>query len=99
MGMAQKHEGTRAPGPCSAGVVERPTYNAAVSKNDITYLVTAGAVVIGLGVYIALILRPAWTSYGRLLERIAAAFLSLYVLAVFIGIGVIGGLAAVYFWG
>lgn len=74
-------------------------YNAAVSKTDITYLLVAGAGVIGVGVYAGLILRPAWTSYGRLWERLAAAFLSLYVLAVFLGIGIIGGLLAVYFWG
>ena len=42
---------------------------------------------------------PAWSSYSRLWERLAAAVLSLYVLAVLIGVGVAGALAVVYFWG
>jgi hypothetical protein len=54
-------------------------------------------VVIGLAVYIGLILRPAWTAYTRIWERMAAAVLSLYVLAVLIGAGVAGALAAIYF--
>jgi hypothetical protein len=46
-----------------------------------------------------LILVPAWTSYSRLWERVAASILSLYVLAVLIGIGVAGALVIIYFWG
>ena len=55
--------------------------------------------VIGLALYVGLILRPAWTAYSRLWERLAAAVLSLYVLAVLVGAGVAGALAVVYFWG
>ena len=54
---------------------------------------------LGLGLYAGLILRPAWISYSRLWERLAATVLSLYVLAVLVGVGVVGALAAVYFWG
>jgi hypothetical protein len=32
-------------------------------------------------------------------ERVAASVLSLYVLAVLVGIGVAGALAVVYYWG
>jgi hypothetical protein len=46
-----------------------------------------------------LILAPAWTSYSRLWERLAASVLSLYVLALLVGLGVAGALAVVYFWG
>jgi hypothetical protein len=62
-------------------------------------LVGGGAGVIGLGLYAGLILRPAWISYTRLWERLAATVLTLYVLAVLVGVGVAAALAAVYFWG
>ena len=45
------------------------------------------------------ILVPAWTSYSRMWERLAATVLSLYVLGVLIGVGAGAALAAVYFWG
>jgi hypothetical protein len=62
-------------------------------------LVAGGAGVIGLGLYAGLILRPAWISYTRLWERLAATVLTLYVLAVLVGVGVVAALVAVYFWG
>ena len=69
-----------------------------MSGTSITYLVCACAGVFGLFAYAGLILVPAWTAYSRLWERLAAAFLSLYVLAALIGVGVLGGLALIYFW-
>jgi hypothetical protein len=70
-----------------------------MSRTTINYLVGGGAVLVGLGLYAGLILAPAWTSYSRLWERLAASVLTLYVLAVLVGIGVLGALAGVYFWG
>jgi len=70
-----------------------------MSRTAINELVAGGAGVIGLGLYTGLILRPAWTAYSRLWERVAAAVLSLYVLALLVGAGVAGALVAVYFWG
>ena len=70
-----------------------------MSRSQINELVAGATAVIGLAVYAGLILRPAWTAYSRLWERLAAAVLSLYVLAVFVGAGVAGALAVVYFWG
>ena len=70
-----------------------------MSRTTINYLVGGGAVVIGLGLYAGLILAPAWTSYSRLWERMAASVLTLYVLAVLVGVGVLGALAGVYLWG
>jgi hypothetical protein len=70
-----------------------------MSRSTINELVAGGAAVLGLALYAGLILRPAWTSYSRLWERLAATVLSLYVLAVLVGAGVAGALAAVYFWG
>jgi len=70
-----------------------------MSRTAINELVGACAVVFGVALYAGLILVPAWNSYSRTWQRIAATVLSLYVLAVLIGVGVVGALAAVYFWG
>jgi hypothetical protein len=70
-----------------------------MSRAALNELVAGGAGVIGLALYGVLILRPAWVSYSRLWERLAATVLSVYVLAVLVGVGVVGALAAVYFWG
>jgi hypothetical protein len=69
-----------------------------VSNESITYLVAACAGVFGLAAYVAFILVPAWVSYSRIWERVAAAFLSLYVLAAFVGLGALGGASIVWFW-
>lgn len=69
-----------------------------MSNQSITYLVAAACGVFGLAAYVGLILAPAWTAYSRLWERAAAAFLSLYALLAFLGIGVAAGLAVVWFW-
>ncbi len=70
-----------------------------VSTNDITYLVAACAGVFGFALYVGLILVPAWGSYSRVWERVAATVLSLYVLGVLVGAGVLAALLAVYLWG
>jgi hypothetical protein len=46
--------------------------------------------------YVGLILVPAWTSYGRWWERLAASFLTLYILATMLGVGVALGLAIIW---
>jgi O-antigen ligase len=70
-----------------------------MSTTDITDLVAVCAGVFGLALYVGLILVPAWGSYSRVWERLAASILSLYVLGVFVGAGVLAALAVVYFWG
>jgi hypothetical protein len=70
-----------------------------MSRTDVNDLVALCAGVFGLALYIGLILVPAWSSYSRLWERLAASILSLYVLTVLVGAGVAGALAVVYFWG
>ena len=70
-----------------------------LSRTTINELVLGGAGLIGLGLYFAYILVPAWNSYSRMWERLAATVLSLYVLGVLVGVGVGCALAAVYFWG
>jgi O-antigen ligase len=69
-----------------------------MSNEAVTYLVAACAGVFGLAAYVGLILVPAWTAYSRAWERAAAAFLSLYVLVAFVGVGAVGGAAIVWFW-
>lgn len=48
--------------------------------------------------YLIFILYPSWASYGRMWERIAAGFLSLFILATVLGAGIgVGiGVIAVY---
>jgi len=70
-----------------------------MSRTSINDLVAVCAGTFGLALYAGLILVPTWASYSRLWERVAATVLSLYVLAVLVGVGVVAALAAVYFWG
>lgn len=69
-----------------------------MSNEAVTYLVAGSCGVFILAAYVGLILLPAVTAYSRLWERAAAAFLSLYVLVAFVGVGVAGGAAIVWFW-
>jgi hypothetical protein len=69
-----------------------------MSRTAITDLIALCAGVFSLALFATLILAPALSSYARIWERLAAGILSLYVLAVFVGIGVLGGLAVVYYW-
>lgn len=66
-----------------------------MTSSTTTELVIGGAVLVGLALYGVTILLPAWTAYTRLWERLVAALLSLYVLAVFVALGVAGGVAFV----
>ena len=70
-----------------------------MSRTAINDLVAVCAGTFGFALFAGLILIPAWTSYTRLWERLAATVLSLYVLVVLVGVGVAGALAVVYFWG
>ncbi|HEV7751331.1 MAG: hypothetical protein JWR30_3395 [Conexibacter sp.] len=69
-----------------------------MSNQSVTYLVAACCGVFALSAYVAFILVPAWTAYSRVWQRMAAAVLSLYVLAAFAAVGVAGGAAIVWFW-
>ena len=69
-----------------------------MTNEQVTYMVVAVCGVLVLAAYVALVLLPAWTSYTRVSERIGAAFLSLYVLLSFVGLGVVAGLGVAWFW-
>jgi len=64
-----------------------------LSTTELTIAVAAG--IVGAG-YLAFILAPAVSAYGRLWERIAAGFLTLYILGTLLGIGAAVGLAVVW---
>jgi hypothetical protein len=56
----------------------------------------AGAVT--LVAYAVFILVPAWGSYGRAWEKIAASFLSLFILAALVAVGVGAGTGVLYLY-
>ena len=55
----------------------------------------AVAALVALVAYAVLVFVPAWTSYGRVWERIAAGFLTLYILATVVLVGAAIGIAVV----
>jgi hypothetical protein len=69
-----------------------------LSNTEITYVIAVACLLAGAAAYVGWILVPAWKSYSRVWERVAASFLTLYVLAAFCGIGLVGGAALTYFW-
>lgn len=70
----------------------------ALARIDHQYLLYGVAAAICLVVFVTLILSPALSSYGRLWEKTAAGFLSLFVLAALICLGIVIGLAVVYYY-
>lgn len=59
--------------------------------------IAAAAVVVLIG-YLIYIVVPAWGSYSRLWERVAASFLTLFILVSLLGAGLSIGLSIVYFY-
>jgi hypothetical protein len=62
---------------------------------NITIAMAAG---VGVAGYVAYILVPAWGSYGRTWERVAASFLTLFILVTLLGVGLAIGLSIVWFY-
>jgi len=62
------------------------------------YILFGCAGIVSLLAFGGLILAPVFSSYGRAWERVAATFVSLFVLAALALVGVAAGLAVVYFW-
>jgi hypothetical protein len=69
-----------------------------MSSTQITYLVASACGIGALSAFVTLIAYPAWTSYSKTWERVAASFLSLFVLAALIMVGALGGAAIAYYW-
>ncbi len=70
----------------------------ALQKIENEYLLFGVAGLVSLVAFFGLIFVPAVSSYGRLWEKAAAGFLSLFVLAALVLIGVVLGLAVVYYY-
>ena len=64
----------------------------------VTYIILAAAGIVGLSFFAVWILAPAWTAYGRTWERLAAAALSVFVLAGLVGTGIVIGLVLLWNW-
>ena len=67
-----------------------------LSNPGSTEMVIALSAPLAIAAYVGLILIPAWTSYGRWWERIAATFLTFYVVAALVGIGAAIGLGIIW---
>lgn len=69
-----------------------------MSSTETTYLVASICGACVLGAFVILIAYPAWTSYSKTWERVAAGFLSLFVLTSLVLVGALGGAAIAYYW-
>lgn len=67
-----------------------------LSSPGATEIVIALSAPLALAAYVGLILIPAWTSYGRWWERVAAGFLTFYIVAAVVGAGVAIGLGIIW---
>lgn len=67
--------------------------NLDLTTTELVIAVAAG--IVGAG-YIAFILAPAMSAYGRMWEKAAAGFLTLFILGTLLGIGAALGLAIVW---
>lgn len=67
---------------------------AGVSTNAIFF---GAATLVSLAAFVGLILIPSLNAYGRWPEKLAAGFLSLFVFGTLVTIGIVGGLAYVFF--
>ena len=69
-----------------------------MSNETVTYVVGACLGVLGIIAFCTLVMAPAITAYRRPLQRAAAVILSLYVLAAFVGVGVLLGALIIVEW-
>ena len=67
-----------------------------MSNDTLTVVIGGAAAAISVIAWAVLVLVPAWTSYSRVWERLAATVLSVYILAAFALAG--SGLGAAILW-
>lgn len=67
-----------------------------MSELSVAEIALGAGALVTLVAYVALIFVPAWVSYGRWWERIGAGFMTLFILASLVGLGVVIG--AAIFW-
>jgi hypothetical protein len=70
----------------------------ALAKIGHQYLLFGAAGLVCLIAFVTLILSPALSSHGRIWEKAAAGFLSIFVLAALLVCGVVIGLVIVYYY-
>jgi hypothetical protein len=75
-----------------------PVLPLALQKIENEYLLFGAAGLVSLVAFVGLILVPAVSSYGRIWEKAAAGFVSLFVLAALVLVGVVAGLVVVYYY-
>ena len=64
-----------------------------LATTELTIALAAG---LTASCYAGLIVLPAWRCYGRLWEKLSAAFLTLFILGTLLGVGAGIGLAIVW---
>jgi hypothetical protein len=69
-----------------------------MSNTAITELVAISAGVLSLSAFVGLVFVPAVKAYERTWERVAAGLLSLWVLGALFAVGLLAGLAVIYYW-
>jgi hypothetical protein len=69
-----------------------------MSNQTWTYVAVGSAAGISLIAWVGLVLVPAWTSFSRVWERLVATVLSVYVLAAFVGAGLLLGGAFLWYF-
>jgi hypothetical protein len=69
-----------------------------MTNTEITVLVAVGAGVLSLTAFVGLVLVPAVRAYERTWERVVAGLLSLWVLGALLAVGLLAGLAVIYYW-
>jgi hypothetical protein len=69
-----------------------------MSNETWTYIAVGSAAGISLIAWVGLVLVPAWTSFSRVWERVVATVLSLYILAAFVGAGLLLGGAFLWYF-
>lgn len=69
-----------------------------MSNTAITELVAIGAGILSLTAFVGLVFIPAVKAYERTWERVVAGLLSLWVLGALFAVGLLGGVAVVYYW-
>jgi hypothetical protein len=70
-----------------------------LSQLTVTQISVAAGGLVVLVAYAVLIVVPAWGSYGRWWERIAASFMTVFILLTLVGIGAGIGAVIIYSWG
>lgn len=69
-----------------------------MTNAEITYLVGGTCGALALAAFVWFIVLPACNAYTKTWERVAAGFLSLYVLVALLLLGGIGGALIAYNW-